>query len=325
MKQTAKIIVKVSANFHSGPALFAWLKKFGQAHDDSFVFWDEYAFTTADLEESDALLILNNPSEEIHITSDPRRSIAFMMEPGIYRQHPWMFQGLDQYTKVYSPLHNSDNTILSHGYLGWYFQHDWQFLSQLPVPQKTRSMSCIASDLTQLKGHRLRAGFVNLLRNHKNPIDIFGRGADYLPDKLEGLLPYRFSIAIENTSAPHYFTEKINDCFLAYTVPVYYGCKNIGKYFPAGSFINIDITEPQKAIRKIEEIIENNDWEERLSAVQEARELVLNKYQPLAGAAAIFNASGNAGSKQQIQLEPIKTNLLRRIKEAIVKTKQIVN
>ncbi|MES2372750.1 MAG: glycosyltransferase family 10 [Bacteroidota bacterium] len=321
IKGTEKIIVKVNANFDRGSALFDWLKKFGQKHDNSFVFWNEYAFTTDDIPGSDALLVFNNPSEEIHITSDPDKSLAFMMEPGVSQEHPWMFKGLNQYKKVYSPLNNSANTILSHGYLGWYFQHNWQFLSQLPVPEKTKSMSCIASGQKQLKGHRLRTGFVEMLRKQKPEIDFFGKGSNYLPDKLDGLLPYRFSIAIENTSAPYYFTEKINDCFLAYTVPLYYGCKNIGKYFPEKSFINIDITEHGKAIRKIEEAIENNDWHERLNALQEARELVLNKYQPLAGAAAIFRETESSGSKQKIEIDPINATMLRRIKDVIVKAR----
>jgi hypothetical protein len=319
-----KIIVKVNANFDKGPALFEWLKKFGQTHNHAFVFWNEYAFTTDDIPAPDALLILNNPSEKISLVCDPGRLVALMMEPGVYHENPWMFKGLEKYEKVYSPIKRSPNTMLSHGYMGWYFEHNWQFLSQLPVPEKTRSISCIASGQKQLKGHRLRTGFVDMLRSQKPQIDFFGKGSNYLPDKLDGLLPYRFSIAIENTSAPYYFTEKINDCFLAYTVPLYYGCKNIGKYFPEKSFINLDITDPQKAIRKIEEVIANDDWEERLNALQEARDLVLNKYHPLAGAADIFGEIKGTGSKQQILVEPIKATMLRRMKDVWVKARQIV-
>lgn len=318
--EPGKIIVKVDANFASGVALFAWLQKYGQWHNDSFVFWNEFAFTTEDTAEPDALLVFNNPSDKIDISCDSGKSLIFMMEPGIYHEQPWMFKGLEKYAKVYSPLNKSSNTILSHGYLGWYFQHNWQSLSQLPVPEKVKDVSCIASGLKQLKGHRLRTGFVDMLRKQMPQIDFFGKGSHFLPDKLEGLLPYRFSIAIENTSEPYYFTEKINDCFLAYTVPLYYGCKNIGKYFPEKSFINLDITEPHKAARKIEELIERNDWKERISALQEARELVLNKYQPLAGAADIFREMRSSGLKQKIQIDPVGTTILRRIKDIIIKT-----
>mgnify|MGYP001791930948 CR=1 FL=1 len=244
----------------------------------------------------------------------PEKMIAFMMEPGVYHENPWMFKGLANYARVYSPLNNSSNTIQSHGYLGWYFQHNWQFLSELPIPEKTHTVSCIASGLKQLKGHKLRIGFISMLTRQMPQIDFFGKGTRFLPDKLEGLLPYRFSIAIENTSEPHYFTEKINDCFLAYTVPVYYGCRNIGKYFPERSFISIDIGEPQKAIRKMERILADNDWADRLPALQEARELVLNKYQPLAGAAAILRNIKSTGAKENVSLTPVPETVLRRIK-----------
>jgi hypothetical protein len=71
-------------------------------------------------------------------------------------------------------------------------------------------------------------------------------------------------------------------------------------------------------------VIAHDDWEERLNALQEARELVLNKYQPLAGAAEIFREIKNTGSKQQILLEPIKATMLRRMKDVWVKARQIV-
>jgi len=309
----SKLIVKVTASFAEGEELFTILKKYAQHNDDRFAFWDEFAFTTTDLTETDALLVFNQPSKEIKIQSDPGKLIAFMMEPGIRKKHPWMFKGLDVYAKVFSPLANAPNVIASHGYLGWYFQHDWSFLRQLSVPQKTKMISCIASDLKQLKGHQLRIQFINKLRQQMPEIDFFGSGTRFLPDKLDGLLPYRFSIAIENTSAPDYFTEKINDCFLSYTVPVYYGCTNISKYFPDDSFIQIDINKPGEAIKKIQEQVANDDWEKRLDAVKEARELVLNKYQPLAGAAAILREIKTNNKKQEIVIRPLPENISKRL------------
>ncbi len=308
----AKLIVKVTASFAEGDKLFAFLKRYAQHSDGHFAFWDEFAFTTSGITEADAILVFNQPSEEIKIQSDPGKLIAFMMEPGIPKKHPWMFKGLDMYAKVFSPLQNAPNVVASHGYLGWYFQQDWPFLNRLPVPQKTNRISCIASDLKQLEGHRLRIQFINKLREQMPEIDFFGSGTRFLPDKLDGLLPYRYSIAIENTSAPDYFTEKINDCFLSYTVPVYYGCTNIGKYFPADSFIQIDINKPDEAIKKIKELA-NDNWEERLDAVKEARELVLNKYQPLAGAAAILRELKTNHTKQEIILRPMPGNILKQL------------
>ena len=40
-----------------------------------------------------------------------------------------------------------------------------------------------------------------------------------------------FSIVIENCKEDYYFTEKLIDCFLTGTVPIYYGCPSIAKFF----------------------------------------------------------------------------------------------
>lgn len=52
-----------------------------------------------------------------------------------------------------------------------------------------------------------------------------------------------FHICIENTLHENYFTEKIMDAFLFRTVPIYYGCPNIGKFFDKEGIItfgNVD-------------------------------------------------------------------------------------
>jgi hypothetical protein len=43
---------------------------------------------------------------------------------------------------------------------------------------------------------------------------------------------YLFTIAIENTSHDHYFTEKIVNPFINNTIPLYWGCKRVEEYFP---------------------------------------------------------------------------------------------
>ena len=144
-------------------------------------------------------------------------------------------------------------------------------------------------------------------------MDLFGKGINFIADKMDGLLPYRYSLAIENASIPYYFTEKINDCFLAYTVPLYYGCQNIDKFFPSKSYIPIDIGNSKAAIKKIRDVIETDDWNARLEAVKEARELVLNRYEPLAGCAAALE-SLPASQKRSIKLKPVKLSLLSKLR-----------
>ena len=59
-------------------------------------------------------------------------------------------------------------------------------------------------------------------------------------EKLTFMSHYKFTIAFENQSLNHmdYFTEKIMHPFFAGSVPIYYGCPNIERYFNPAAFIN---------------------------------------------------------------------------------------
>ncbi|MFV0444345.1 MAG: hypothetical protein ACK5Q5_12315, partial [Planctomycetaceae bacterium] len=58
------------------------------------------------------------------------------------------------------------------------------------------------------------------------------------------LAPFRFSIAMENASSNLYFTEKLVDCLLLETIPIYYGCPAIDSLFdPRGMLIFRNLTE----------------------------------------------------------------------------------
>ena len=311
-KEKDFIIIYVTGNFADKSELFKWLKRYAPASDEVFVYWNEFAFTPFDLDSYDGVLILNTPGKKLSIISDPGRKIALMMEPGVRSLHPWMFKGTDQYNRVFSPVGNKPYTELSHGFMGWYFDRNISDLALLPVPQKTRSLSCVVSSLKQLEGHRLRLSFVTNCKKEIPAMDLFGKGINFIADKMDGLLPYRYSLAIENASIPYYFTEKINDCFLAWTVPIYYGCRNIDKFFPSKSYIPIDINNSAAAIKKIRDIIENDDWNARLDAVKEARELVVNQYQPLAGCAAALGLIP-ASQKRTIELKPVNPSLLNKL------------
>lgn len=70
---------------------------------------------------------------------------------------------------------------------------------------------------------------------------------------------YKFSIAFENSSSIGYTTEKILDAFLARTIPIYWGNKDVSKDFNPESFINVnDYNSLEEVIEVIKEL-DNND------------------------------------------------------------------
>jgi hypothetical protein len=49
-----------------------------------------------------------------------------------------------------------------------------------------------------------------------------------------------FSIIIENTSHNNYFTEKITDCILMKSIPIYWGCSNIDEFYNIKGIIKFE-------------------------------------------------------------------------------------
>jgi hypothetical protein len=70
-----------------------------------------------------------------------------------------------------------------------------------------------------------------MIKKFSNLCDHYGRGFNEIPNKIDGLKDYCFSITMENATYSIMFTEKLTDCFMSGTIPIYYGMKNIGDFF----------------------------------------------------------------------------------------------
>jgi len=106
----------------------------------------------------------------------------------------------------------------------------WIWEENRKIHSKSKLIRMIASNKGWLRGHQNRLRWVEKL---KDKVDLFGTGRPFqLKDKEDGLRDYMFSVAIENDASDTYFTEKLTDCFVMGTVPVYYGSRKVvEKYF----------------------------------------------------------------------------------------------
>jgi hypothetical protein len=102
---------------------------------------------------------------------------------------------------------------------------------------KTKLVSIIASNKKMCKEHIFRQ---NIIQKFSSQCDHFGRGYNEIKNKQDGLRDYCFSFALENATYPNMFTEKITDCFMTGTIPIYYGISNIGDYFNTDGIIILD-------------------------------------------------------------------------------------
>lgn len=118
------------------------------------------------------------------------------------------------------------------------------------------------------EGHRLRHLALEKYR------DVFdGIKTDQTPRvpwKDPWLNDFCFSVVTENSKVDYYFTEKLIDCFRSGTIPIYWGCPSIGKFFDTEGIITFDTLE------ELGEILQNlsyEEYEKRLSFIRKNFEL----------------------------------------------------
>lgn len=139
----------------------------------------------------------------------------------------------------------------------------------LQYQKKIKNISMICSEKKETKYHIIRNYIATQLKSNKN-VDCFGRfsGGQYLPFKANALKDYRFHIVIENDIKPFYFTEKIMDCFISMTIPIYLGATKITSFFNSDGIIVLNENDCEN-IENIIKICTPNFYNERITAVIE--------------------------------------------------------
>ena len=243
--------------------------------------WDNIKFTFDPIEYCDYLIVLTRPPYDISVKCPQGNAWLVSFEPPT-TFHKFHLKSYKYFDKIFTQ-HNRkihQNHIHIQGGLPWQINKSYKELIDLPPGTgKANKVSTIVSDLNWMKGHEVRLNFINYLKKTGFDLDFFGRGVNPIDDKFEALYPYKYSIAFENSSYNHYWTEKISDCFLSWTMPIYWGSPNILNYFPKESLMIVDPGKPEKSLNIIEKAIEGNLWKKNLGAIEEARNRVLNKYQ----------------------------------------------
>ena len=144
-----------------------------------------------------------------------------------------------KHPKLTSPLFKEH-----HGFM-WHTDHPPEPARETMIKNSNNVISLIVSNKLQAPGHTYRHKLATFILTNNLPVDIWGNGtAQYnakFPNKKnikgpfkdkEPYEPYSLSICIENHRHPHYFSEKISNCFVCNTTPIYLGCTQIETYFP---------------------------------------------------------------------------------------------
>jgi hypothetical protein len=144
------------------------------------------------------------------------------------------------------------------------------------VLSKKNEISFLMSSKINGNAYHMRFKIMRLIEQQfkNNRINEFDVNWYRSPPRVSSKDPFfasaKFNVACENQIMTNMFTEKLLDCFKTYTVPIYYGCTNIEKYFNPKGIIRFN------TIEEFTDIVNNLTpavYDEMLPYLQENHEL----------------------------------------------------
>ena len=170
-------------------------------------------------------------------------NILVLQEPNEYfGLHDWAIQNKNLFTLILTwddkVLNNCENAVLLP------FGHTWFKPDQYEKDfEKEFKLAHLSGELLKTYGHTLRHELLSReseVKLETKFFKTFGSRHD-IEDARKGketvFSDSQYNVAIENTQHRGYFTEKILDCFLLKSIPIYWGCSNIEDYFDVDGII----------------------------------------------------------------------------------------
>jgi hypothetical protein len=199
---------------------------------------------------------LSNLTNEICVVTDNYLSdksknenhIAWVLEPR--GTNPYQYPFIKENHQEFKYVLTYDKELLEVDEKFIFYPHGgcWIRPGEEKVYEKTKLISMISSTKSNhAPGYPLRSEIRN---KFQDKFDSFGRGHNEISFKIEALKDYMFSITIENSKFDYYFSEKIIDCFMTGTIPIYWGCPSIGDFFDINGIITFETLEDLSEIIK---------------------------------------------------------------------------
>ena len=117
------------------------------------------------------------------------------------------------------------------------------------VSKKRFAASYLTSSKTMCKGHHFRHDIFNVLSEQVGQVPIAKHmSPPYVDDKKSFLYPFQYAIVMENGRRTNWITEKLIDSLVSRTVPIYWGCPNVGEYFNTNSILSFETQDELMAI-----------------------------------------------------------------------------
>ena len=173
------------------------------------------------------------PSEE-EINLNPINIIAHIEPNEYFGHHDWIIQNQHAFNFILTwsdkVLNNCENAIFLPFGSSWITDE-----ISLKSREKKFELGHLCGDKLLTYGHHIRHEILNRENEFVIPTKFKFKGETILPAALitkeEIFGNPMFAVVIENTSHNGYFSEKITDCMMLKTIPLYWGCSNIGNFY----------------------------------------------------------------------------------------------
>ena len=237
-------------------------------------------------EEPDYWVVVNRPFRDDAVPR-PERTIVVHTEPAavVATWGQWAAPDAAGFLQVRSHDFVA-NTVEWH--LGLTYDDLWT-----EAISKTGVLSAVVSGMRHGQGHTLLTDLLLQLKCSNVPIDIYGEDkGDDNGQKFDGysgslptlgngagLLPYSYSLAVEDSVQVNYFTAKVTDAILAECLSFYWGCPNLADHLDPDAFIYLPLDDLEASRQLITEAIAGDERSRRLPAIRRAKRKILDELQ----------------------------------------------
>tara|TARA_B100000902_G_scaffold202391_1_gene192912 strand:+ start:15884 stop:16672 length:789 start_codon:yes stop_codon:yes gene_type:complete len=232
------------------------------------LWWNPWQDKHLDLGEKSVSISIDNLDYDLRADY----KILFLAEP--YSILPTVTEGALRSAYQFDKIYTFTEKILEKYPQAELFEwgSSWLDFKDL-ILDKGNNVTFVTSEKNQTVGHRMRLEIFEMLKNidvsnglqyyaHKSP-PFHERRNDFFENA-------KFHIAVENSRQRNYFTEKVIDCFASKTVPIYYGCPNLGDWFNMdGVIVFHDMEELELILKHLD--ADKYDW--RKDAIEENYEI----------------------------------------------------
>ena len=202
------------------------------------------------------------------------KKYGWLIEPRWYNPMTRQIKSNPQpYIEAYDFIFTHDKELLDLDPTFKFVFGQGSIIEEVGVFDKSKLVSCVVSDLQMTDGHKLRLEIAKQIAD-SGEVDMYGKAFNYIPRKIDALKDYRFSFAMENDCYESYFTEKLHDCLLTGTMPIYLGAPNIGDFYNLDGIVIMD-KNANGEVTFDSEILSEEYYNDHIDAVKDNYERVL--------------------------------------------------